>query len=143
MPSITLAIMPNGLIAVPILVRPSKEQVQRLYDNAMAIPGAEQIIGFIDTGATNTLIDPGTMLTMRAKNGFNIAAIGKEETVKAYEVEIAVVDLNHPAKWLPLTIGASTRVLTSSTQAALGVDFLSHFQFHYNGPTATATLSWE
>jgi hypothetical protein len=143
MPSLVFPIAHNGVL-VPIVVRPSELQTKRLRDAGMSVPESVQTIGFIDTGACPTLLDSGLVQKMKAANGFSLGILGTggQTTVKGYEVEIAVVDLDHEMRWFPLVAGARP-ISGSGALAALGRDFLAHFRLVYDGPAGQATLSWE
>lgn len=143
MPELTLAVAPNGVV-ISILVRPSEEQAQKLRAAGLAVPEAIQTTGFVDTGASHTMLDLGLVQKMKAANGFSLGAVGtsQQRSCKGYSVEIAVVDPDHDLRWIA-TIAGGLPVAGSGTQAALGRDFLANFRLNYNGPASQVTLSWD
>jgi hypothetical protein len=138
-PHFTLQVSPSGPI-IDAIVGVSMARSAALVAAGQAIPPAVQIRALLDTGASNTAIDPavlnslgltptGTVLVSTPTTG------PAPQTVSQYDVGIMIPGPTGGAPLLSQTLPviASSLFAAQGFHALIGRDILSQCVFMYNG----------
>jgi hypothetical protein len=136
MPELTVPIRRLGVL-VKVLLRGGGER-----------PGGAAVgprSAYLDTGAMGTMLDPGAIrsLGLRPLGSAALSVLGRADVSfhGTYRVQVALALPEGPAFWVPLDVVGGP-VFRTGAVVALGRDFLSRFEFTYNGPGRQATLRW-
>jgi hypothetical protein len=138
MPELILPLRRRGAL-VKILVRGATQASHR------GIPRVGPLLAYLDTGASDTMLDVGVIEPMRLEpiRSAALNVLGREDVSfhETYEIEVALILPDEPPCWIPLTVLAGA-VYPTGAVAALGRDFLYHVEFTYDGPKKRAIVRW-
>lgn len=148
MPLFTLQIVPQGPI-VRAYIGVSVARREALAAQSQAVPNPVPIFALIDTGASNTCVDPSVLaqldLTPTGQVSVNTPSTGSAPVVTdQYDVSIFIPGAleTHP----PLTrqnVGVIlSELVPQGIHALIGRDVLAECLLTYNGPSGTFTLSY-
>jgi hypothetical protein len=144
MPTLSVPIRRGGVL-VKVLVRPGVEQVRELQAAGRPVPWPEQVLAYLDTGASGTMMEGGILRRMglQPQESALVSVLGRDDpsTHAIYEVEVSLADSSVPKRWLPLIVLGGP-VFPTGAGAALGRDFLGHVTLTYDGPRRAAELRW-
>ena len=134
MPEISVPIRRRGAL-VKLVVRPPADPSA----------GVGPFAAFVDTGASDTMLELGFLRDLRVEpvRATALSVLGRDDASfhDLFEVEVALAVPEMPPRWVPLTVLGGP-VFRTGAVAALGRDFLGHVVFTYDGPGRRAVLRW-
>ncbi len=145
MPHVTQQISPNGPI-LDFLVGVSLPRAQALQRAGSPLPGAVQIRGIIDTGASGTCVDSSCLSALGLAPTGQIpihtpSTSGTPYLSDQYDISLVLL---HPR--LQLTLHALPVIASTLTpqgiQALIGRDVLARCLFLYDGVTGIFSLAF-
>lgn len=108
-------------------------------------PVAGPVVGYLDTGASVTVLEPGLLgsLGAEAVAAAGLHVLGRDEVSHhgVYEVELGFAPDAGPPLWVPIA-ALGGPVNPKGAAAALGRDFLAHFTLTYDGPGRRFRVRW-
>jgi len=144
MPQLAVSISPYGAVT-QVRIRPGPSQVQALQAAGQPVPAETAILGTLDTGAGVTAVDDSVLggRGMRAANGCQASVPGSYALAsgRRYEIDVGLTDDLGNVHWFTLDV-CGLPVAHGVSNALLGRDFLSRFEFRYDGRGGQATLQW-
>jgi len=148
-PHFTLQIFPQGPL-VGALIGVSHAKRAALISAGQPVPPVFQGQGLIDTGASNSCVDPSVLqtlgLTPTGIATVNTPSTGQQpHTADQYDVSIFVPSgspTQQPLIVANLPVICAELLLSQGFHALIGRDILSRCLLHYNGTLGTFTLAY-
>jgi hypothetical protein len=138
---------PDGHAIVDLFLYPAQPRRAALHVAGQAPPPAQLVAGMLDTGATQTVIDPQVR---RALNlvPFRIRRVsvpGAPTPIQApcYKLDLAIIDPAGPFCLLcPMLSVLETPLIHTGIQVLVGCDVLAKCMFNHNGLGGTFDLAY-
>jgi hypothetical protein len=138
----------NGAPLVNAVLRVTQARADALIAAQQAVPGPQNMVALIDTGASCTCVDPA-IITALGLTPTGVATIltpstgATPHTTDQYDASLQIYSrLHQPPLAIPVIAVIASNLRVQGFDALIGRDVLEHCLLSYNGQSGFYTLAF-
>jgi predicted aspartyl protease len=133
---------------IDLIVSVSGPRMAALMEAGQAVPAPQTIRGLVDTGASNTCVDPSVLTALQLQPTGSVPMLTPSTgatpmSADTYDVGIYIPNGSHQPLVLPnMQVSACELAVAQGFHALVGRDILSQCILVYNGSDGTISFSY-